>query len=55
MGTEPNGDNRMGTATVLPRSIAQLKDALPYLSRAYVFDNSGTEMLFLAEYDAESG
>ena len=37
------------------RSIAQLKDALPYLSRAYVFDNSGTEMLFLAEYDAVSG
>ena len=37
------------------RSIAQLKDALPYLSRAYVFDNSGTEMIFLAEYDAESG
>lgn len=37
------------------RSIAQLKDALPYLSRAYIFDNSGTEMIFLAEYDAESG
>ena len=37
------------------RSIAQLKDALPHLSRAYVFDNSGTEMIFLAEYDAESG
>lgn len=37
------------------RSIAQLKDALPYLSRAYVFDNSGAEMIFLGEYDAQCG
>lgn len=37
------------------RSIAQLKEALPYLSRAFVFDNSGSEMRFLGEYDAESG
>ena len=37
------------------RSITQLKAALPYLSRAYVFDNSGTEMLFLGEYARESG
>lgn len=38
-----------------PRSIAQLKSAIPYLSRAYVFDNSGSEMLFLGEYDKTSG
>ena len=37
------------------RSIVQLKAAIPYLSRAYVFDNSGSEMLFLGEYDKESG
>ena len=37
------------------RSIAQLKAAVPYLSRAYVFDNSGAEMSFLGEYDSESG
>lgn len=37
------------------RSIAQLKEALPYLSRAFVFDNSGSEMRFLGEYDAELG
>ena len=37
------------------RSIAQLRAALPYLSRAYVFDNSGSEMLFLGEYARESG
>ena len=37
------------------RSIARLKDAVPHLSRAYVFDNSGSEMLFLGEYSKESG
>ena len=37
------------------RSIAQLKVAMPYLSRAYVFDNSGAEMSFLGEYDKASG
>ena len=37
------------------RSIAQLKDAIPHLSRAYVFDNSGSEMRFLGEYAKESG
>ena len=37
------------------RSIAQLKAAMPYLSRAYVFDNSGAEMAFLGEYDKASG
>lgn len=37
------------------RSIAQLKAAMPYLSRAYVFDNSGAEMSFLGEYDKASG
>lgn len=38
-----------------PRSIAQLKDSLPYLSRAFVFDNSGSEMLFLGEYEQGRG
>ena len=37
------------------RSIAHLKEAIPHLSRAYVFDNSGTEMLFLGEYSKEDG
>jgi len=37
------------------RSIAQLKSALPFLSRAFVFDNSGTEMEFLGQYSEESG
>ena len=37
------------------RSVAQLRDAIPYLSRAYVFDNSGSEMQFLGEYAKESG
>ena len=38
-----------------PRSIAQLRDSLPYLSRAFVFDNSGSEMLFLGEYEQGRG
>lgn len=37
------------------RSVAQLKVALPYLSRAYVFDNSGSEMVFIGEYSKENG
>lgn len=38
-----------------PRSIAQIKESLPYLSRAFVFDNSGSEMQFLGEYEQDSG
>ena len=38
-----------------PRSLAQLQAALPWLSRAYVFDNSGEEMAFLGEYNRDSG
>ena len=41
--------------TRYPRSIAQLRESLPYLSRAYVFDNSGSEMLFLGEYEKGHG
>lgn len=41
--------------TRYPRSIAQLKESIPYLSRAYVFDNSGSEMLFLGEYEKDHG
>ena len=41
--------------TRYPRSIAQLKESLPYLSRAYVFDNSSAEMLFLGEYEKDDG
>lgn len=37
------------------RSIGQLKAALPYLSRAYAFDNSGSEMIFLGEYEQGAG
>lgn len=38
-----------------PRSIAQLKESLPYLSCAFVFDNSGSEMQFLGEYEQGAG
>lgn len=37
------------------RSIAQLKDALPFLSRAFVFDNSSPEMIFLGQYSDDHG
>lgn len=37
------------------RSIGQLKGALPYLSRAFVFDNSGSEMDYLGQYEQGSG
>lgn len=37
------------------RSIAQLKSALPFLSRAYVFDNSGFEMTLLGEFEQGKG
>jgi len=37
------------------RSIAQLKDAIPYLSRAFFFDNSGSEMVYLGSYSEEDG
>ena len=37
------------------RSLANLPNALPYLSRAYFFDNSGVEMRYLACFSQESG
>jgi len=37
------------------RSLGQLKLALPFLSRAYVFDNTGSEMDYLGQYEAGSG
>ncbi len=37
------------------RSIAQVAQALPFLSRAYFWDNSGTDFRFLAEYGEETG
>lgn len=37
------------------RSIANLQLALPHLSRAFVFDNSGSETVFLGEYEPEVG
>lgn len=37
------------------RSLAQLKEALPYLSRAFFFDNGGPEMRYLGQYSAEEG
>ena len=37
------------------RSLAQVKDALPFLSRAYFFDNSGAEMRYLGQYSREEG
>lgn len=37
------------------RSLAQLKDAIPFLSRAYFFDNSCAEMRYLGSYSEEDG
>lgn len=37
------------------RSIAQLRAALPYVSRAFFFDNGGSEMLYLGQYTPEAG
>lgn len=36
------------------RTLNNLHDLLPIVSRAYFFDNSGTEMLHFAEFDATS-
>jgi len=38
------------TVSRYARSIAQLGQAIPYLSRAFAFDNSGSEMEFLGQY-----
>ena len=37
------------------RSLAQVKDAIPVLSRAYFFDNSGPQMIYLGQYSQEDG
>lgn len=37
------------------RSLGQVREALPWLSRAYFFDNSGRGMRFLASFEAASG
>ena len=37
------------------RSLANLPSALPYLSRAFFFDNSGAEMKYLACFSEETG
>lgn len=37
------------------RSLANIKAALPYCTRAFFFDNSSMEMEFLAEYSEENG
>ena len=37
------------------RSLGNLPDAIPYLSRAFFFDNSGAEMKYLACFSGESG
>lgn len=37
------------------RSLAQVKDAIPYLSRGYFFDNSGPQMLYLGQYSKDAG
>ena len=37
------------------RSLGNIKEALPYCSRAFFFDNSSIEMEFLAEYSQENG
>ena len=42
-------------ATRYWRSIENAAKALPYLSRAFFFDNSGPEMRFFASYSASTG
>ena len=42
-------------ASRFPLSVANAAAALPHLSRAYFFDNSGETMRFLAEWDAARG
>lgn len=37
------------------RSLMQVKDAIPFLSRAYFFDNSGAQMIYLGQYSEETG
>ena len=37
------------------RSLANLPSAMPYLSRAYFFDNSGARMRYLASYSSDDG
>ena len=37
------------------RSLKNLPNALPHLSRAFFFDNSGAEMKYLASYSEEAG
>lgn len=37
------------------RSLGNIKEALPYCSRAFFFDNSSMKMEFLAEYSKENG
>lgn len=37
------------------RCLEQIKFALPYLNRAYFFDNSSTKTLYFAEYESSKG
>ena len=37
------------------RCMEQVRYALPYLNRAYFFDNSTQQSLYLAEYESEAG
>ena len=37
------------------RCLGQIKFALPYLNRAYFFDNSSTKTLYFAEYELSKG
>ena len=44
-----------GTVRKEDRSLMNVPKALPYLSRAFFFDNSGEEMRYLACFSAERG
>jgi len=37
------------------RSLSQVKEAMPYLSRAFFFDNSGAEMAYLGGFAEDEG
>lgn len=52
------GGHDVPTAKVVERyarSLAQVKNAMPFLSRAYFFDNSGRQMVYLGQYSEDEG
>ena len=54
----PKGGHDVPTDKIVSRydrSLRQIVPALPFVSRAYFWDNSGTDFCFLAEYEEGKG